>query len=251
MLIDTHAHLFNEYYNDIINIIKISNEKGVDIIINAGCDQSSNEEVLNSISINNIYGSIGIHPEYADSYSDADLKFIEDNLNNKKIVSIGEIGLDYHYEGFNKEKQIELFEKQLSMAEKYNMPVTIHSREATMDMINTLKKYKVTGVIHSFSGSIETAREYIKMGYKLGINGVVTFKNAGIKDVIKSLGISHFVLETDSPYLTPVPFRGMQNNPGYVKVIAEFLSDYIGISPEDICSITNNNVREIYPRIGI
>src|SRR5699024_6836671 len=161
-------------------------------------------------------GALGIHPEYVENYTLDDIKFIEDNLNNPKIVAIGEIGLDYHYSKENKEEQIKLLELQLKLAEKYGVPVIIHSREATEDTINTLKKYKVRGVIHSFSGSLETAKIYIKMGYLLGINGVVTFKNCNLKDVLKEIPIENIVLETDSPYLTPVPFRGKQNNSSHI-----------------------------------
>ena len=126
------------------------------------------------------------------------------------------------------------------------MPVIIHSREATEDTINTLKKYKVTGVIHSFSGSLETAKIYIKMGYLLGINGVITFKNSKLKDVIKEIPLESIVLETDSPYLTPEPFRGKKNEPARIKEIAEFICDLKGISLEDLATITNHNIKRIF-----
>ena len=249
MFIDTHAHLFKEYYDDINDVVQNAKESDINLIITAGVDNATNKEVLDTVKIDEVYGCIGIHPEYANDYKNDDIFFIENNLSNSKIVAIGEIGLDYHYEGYNKERQIELFETQLALAEKYSIPVVIHSREATLDTINTLKKYKVTGVIHSFSGSKETAKEYIKMGFMLGINGVVTFKNAGIKDVIKELGLEHFVLETDSPYLTPVPYRGKTNYPAYVKNIAEFLSEYLCVSLNDISRITNTNVYSVFKNI--
>ena len=150
MLIDTHLHLFKEYYEDIPSIINDARNNNVRYYINNGCDTKSNKEVLESLKYPEVFGAIGIHPEEVDSYSEEDIKFIEDNLCNPKIVAIGEIGLDYYYTKENKSEQIKLFEKQLKLAEKYNMPVIIHSRDATEDTINTLKKYKVTGVIHSF-----------------------------------------------------------------------------------------------------
>ena len=147
---------------------------------------------------------------------------------------------------YNKEKQIKLFEEQLKIAEEYNIPVIIHSREATLDTINILKKYKVTGVIHSFSGSLETAKIYLKMGFSFGINGVITFKNAKIKDVIKELPLSSILLETDSPYLTPTPLRGTTNEPANIKYIAEFVANLKNISTNDLSKITNENIKRIF-----
>ena len=166
MFTDTHCHLYSEYYEDILEVIKDAKEKKVDRFINNGCDRLSNLEVLKLISIyKEMYGAIGIHPENVLSYNLDDLKFIEENINNPKIIAIGEIGLDYYYTKENKEEQIKLFSSQLSLAEKYHKPVIIHSREATEDTINILKRHHVKGVIHSFSGSKETAQIYIKMGY--------------------------------------------------------------------------------------
>ena len=252
MLIDTHCHLYKEYYSDLDSIIKLSKENNVEYYINNGCDAKSNIEVLESIKkYDNVYGALGIHPEYVSNYTLDDIKFIEDNLSNKKIVAIGEIGLDYHYSKENKEKQIELFELQLKLAEKYNMPVIIHSREATEDTINTLKKYKVRGVIHSFSGSLETAKIYIKMGYLLGINGVVTFKNCNLKDTLKKIPLDSIVLETDSPYLTPVPYRGSQNNPSHILDIAKFIGEVYGINVDEVMRITTENVKKLYNKLTI
>lgn len=251
MLIDTHCHLYKEYYDDIDSIIKLSKENKVMYYLNNGCDAISNIEVLESVEkYPSVYGALGIHPEYVENYTLDDIKFIEDNLNNPKIVAIGEIGLDYHYSKENKEEQIKLLELQLKLAEKYGVPVIIHSREATEDTINTLKKYKVRGVIHSFSGSLETAKMYIKMGYLLGINGVVTFKNCNLKDVLKEIPLENIVLETDSPYLTPVPYRGKQNNPSYILDIAKFIAEIYDLSLEEVASITTDNVLKLYTKIN-
>ena len=247
MFTDSHCHLYDEYYDNLDNILKISEDNKVNRFINNGCDSNTNKEVLDKVSkYDNMYGTLGIHPEYVDNYTDEDILFIKSNLNNKKIIAIGEIGLDYHYTKENKEKQIELFESQLKLAEASNMPVIIHSREATLDTINTLKKYNVRGVIHSFSGSLETAKEYMKMGYLIGVNGVVTFKNANLKDVIKEIPLEHLVLETDSPYLTPEPFRGKQNNPGHILDIAKYVSELKDISLEELSNITNKNLNKMF-----
>ena len=250
MLIDTHCHLYKEYYGDIDNIIKLSKENNVMDYINNGCDAKSNIEVLKSVEkYPSVYGALGIHPEYFENYTLDDIKFIEDNLSNPKIVAIGEIGLDYHYSKENKDEQIQLLELQLELAEKYDIPVIIHSREATEDTINTLKKYNVKGVIHSFSGSLETARIYIKMGYLLGLNGVITFKNCNLKDTLKEIPIENIVLETDSPYLTPVPFRGKQNNPSHILDIAKFIGEIYDLSLEEVAKVTTDNVKKLYPKI--
>lgn len=247
MFTDTHCHIFKEYYDNIDNIIGKSLDNNVSKWINNGCDTKSNEEVISLINkYVNMYGAIGIHPESVDEYTEEDIDFIKSNIMNKKIIAIGEIGLDYHYTKENKDKQIKLLEAQLKIAEDNNLPVIIHSRDATLDTINTLKKFKVKGVIHSFSGSLETANIYIKMGYMLGINGVITFKNANIKDVIKKIPLEYIVLETDSPYLTPEPFRGRQNNPSHIIDIAKFVCDLKNISIEELSKITNDNIKRMY-----
>ena len=252
MLIDTHCHLYSEYYSDIDDIVNLAKKSNVNILINNGCDSKSNKEVIDLLDkYKNMYGAIGIHPEEVDNYSLNDIKFIEKNLNNKKVVAIGEIGLDYHYSKENKEKQIKLFELQLDIANKYKFPVIIHSRDATEDTINILRKYNIKGVIHSFSGSLETAKIYIKMGFLLGINGVVTFKNCNLKDILVNIGLNNIILETDSPYLTPVPYRGKQNNPSHILDIAKYISEIFNVSLEEVSKITTKNVLDLYNKITI
>lgn len=252
MLIDTHCHLYSEYYSDIDDIVNLAKKSNVNILINNGCDSKSNKEVIDLLDkYKNMYGAIGIHPEEVENHSLDDIKFIEDNLNNKKVVAIGEIGLDYHYSKENKEKQIKLFELQLDIANKYKVPVIIHSRDATEDTINILRKYNIKGVIHSFSGSLETAKIYIKMGFLLGINGVVTFKNCNLKDILVNIGLNNIILETDSPYLTPVPYRGKQNNPSHILDIAKYISEIFNVSLEEVSKITTKNVLDLYNKITI
>lgn len=246
MFFDTHCHLYKEYYDDINNVINLSKNDGISYFINAGCDKNSNNEVLSMINNKDIFGVIGYHPEFAEDITQNDLNILEDEIKNNQVIGIGEIGLDYHYENFEKEKQIKIFDYQLCLAEKYNLPVVIHSRNATDDTIKMLKKHKVIGVIHSFSGSIETAKDYIKMGFVLGINGVITFKNCNLIEVVKSIGIDYLVLETDSPYLTPVPLRGKQNYPGNIKYITKFLCTNLNITKEALLKSTNSNVKKIF-----
>ena len=252
MFVDTHAHLYSEYYDNIDFVINDANNRGIKYIINAGIDANSNREVLElSSKYPNLYCVLGVHPEDVDTYYDADLQYIIDNLNNPKVVGIGEIGLDYYYTKENKEKQKEIFCKQLEVAEKYNLPVVVHSREATQDTIDCLKKYKVKGVIHAFSGSLETANIYIKMGFKLGVGGVVTFKNSKLKEVFKEVDISNIVFETDSPYLSPEPLRGRVNNPGNVDHIVIFISEFKNVSIEELSKVSMDNVRYVFDKIHI
>lgn len=247
MFTDTHCHLFSSSYDNILSVINSAENVGVNRFINSGADKVSNVEVINlASSHDNVYSTLGLHPHESQNYSLEDIKYIEDNIKNKKVIAIGEIGLDYFYGKDFKNDQIKLFEIQLKIAESYNLPVVIHSREATSDTISILKKYKVRGVIHSFSGSYETALEYIKMGFALGINGVITFKNSNLKQVVEKIDVNNIVLETDCPYLTPVPFRGTQNEPKFLIETAKFISNLKGISLEELASITNKNVNRIF-----
>lgn len=246
MFCDSHCHLYKEYYDNIDDILEKSKENNVVKYIVDGCNASSNKEVMELIKKENIYGTLGIHPEEIDTFKEEDLLFIENNLDNPKIIAVGEIGLDYHYCKENKNKQIDLFERQLALAEKYNIPVVVHSREATEDTIKCLKKYRVKGVIHSFSGSLETARIYIKMGFLLGVNGVITFKNCNLKEIIKQIDLKNIILETDSPYLTPVPFRGKKNDPSKIIDIANFVCNLNNITIEELSFITNSNIKRIF-----
>lgn len=247
MFTDTHCHLYKEYYDNLDEIVKKINDNQVNRVINNGCDDKSNKEVLELLGkYNCMYGAIGIHPESADTYTKEDLEFIEEHINDDRVVAIGEIGLDYYWTKDNKEKQKELFEYQLKLAERVNKPVIIHSREATQDTIEILGKYNVRGVIHSFSGSYETACIYIKMGYLLGINGVITFKNCNLKDVVAKLDLGNIILETDSPYLTPVPYRGQKNDSSHIIDIAKFICDIKGCSMEELAKETNGNISRCF-----
>lgn len=246
MFTDTHCHIFKNYYDDIENIIKQAQAANITKMINNGTDYESNLEVLElHENYPNLYPALGFHPECLDNFSQNQLDLIEDNID--EIVAIGEIGLDYHYDDYDKEKQINLFEEQLKIAEKYNKPVIVHTRDALEDTISILKKYpKVKGVIHCFTGSLETANIFIKMGYKLGFGGVTTFKNAKIKEVIKKIDKSAILLETDSPYLTPEPNRGKTNEPSNIYYIADFISKELNITIDELSKLTKENVASTF-----
>lgn len=248
MFIDTHCHISADDYDDIDCLIKENYDAGVCKIIVSGCEKNNMIEVLDlSKEYSQIYVTLGFHPEYADLVSNDDLSFLEKLLiSNDKVVGIGEIGLDYHYSSDNKAKQIELFNAQLSLAEKLNLPVVIHSRDAVQDTIDILKKYKVKGVIHCFNGSVDVAKLYISMGYKLGIGGIVTFKNCKLSSVLSNINLNDIVLETDSPYLTPEPYRGKINSSKYIPNIALKLSEIYNVDITDVAKITTDEAVKLF-----
>lgn len=236
MLIDTHCHLSVNDYSDLDE--KIKNFNG--IMITSGCNDSTNIEVLELVSkYPNVYGTLGIHPEEIDNITSESFTIIENNINNPKIVAIGEIGLDYYWVKNNKEKQKELLIKQLDIAKKYNKPIVIHSRESIGDIYEILKQYNLKGTIHSFSSSIEMAHKFIKLGYKIGVGGVVTFKNGKkLQEVVKNIDIKDLVIETDSPYLSPEPFRGKKNYPDNTYYVALKIAELKGMDVKDVINIT-------------
>ena len=246
MYTDTHCHIRKDIYKDIDEIVDKAINAGVTKMINNGTNLESNKEVLElSKKYDSLYPSLGIQPEELDDDIEESLEFIESNID--EIVAIGEIGLDYYYSEDSKDKQLVVFEKQLILAEKYNKPVIIHTRNAFDDTLKIIKKHpNVKGVIHCFSDGLEEAREYIKLGYMLGIGGIVTFKNSNLKDVLKNIDISNIVLETDSPYLSPVPNRGKQNNPSNIPYIASALADIYNISLEELQQKISKNVKNMF-----
>ena len=241
MYIDTHCHIFNEYYDNIDNVILKCIENKVCRIIVSGFDINSNKEVLKLIDKYDIvYGTIGFHPTELDNFQDNYYSFLEEHINDKKIVGIGEIGLDYHYENTDKEKQQKAFIKQIEIANELKLPVVIHTRDSINDTYNILKDYNLNGSIHCFSGSLEMAKEFIKLGYKIGIGGVSTYKNAkNIKEVIKNIDLSYILLETDSPYLAPEPYRGKINGP-------ENISELKNVTIQEVMRVSTSNAEAIF-----
>ena len=243
MYIDTHCHVLHDYYDNIDEIINKCKNNGVSKIVISGCDIETNKEVLELVNkYDIIYGTIGFHPTELNDFREDYFDFLEKNIMNKKIVGIGEIGLDYHYEGTNKNKQINVFTRQLEIAEKYNKPIVVHSRDSIQDTYNILSNYKLKGSIHCFSGSVEMAKLFTKLGYKLGVGGIITYKNAkNIKEVVKNIDLSYILLETDSPYLSPEPYRGTKNDPSNIPFIAEAIADIKNVSKIDVARITTDN----------
>lgn len=247
MIIDTHAHTYYCEDNNADLILEKCRKENIIVILN-GVDKKSNLEVLElSKKYDNVYAAIGYEYSNADNISEDDLNLLEEQVKNNSVVAIGEIGLDYYWQKDNKGSQNALFNKQLDIAEKYNLPVIVHSRNAVMDVYNTLKKRNLRGSIHCYSGSIEMAKEFIKLGYYIGIDGPITFKNnKKQKELVKEIDINYILVETDSPYLTPEPNRGKKNSPLNIKYIIREISDILDKSDEDICEITTNNAKILF-----
>ena len=243
-MIDTHAHIYSEYY-DIDDLIKKLKSNSIIKVIN---NSTNNEDMLEVIELSKKYRnfllpSIGIHPEFVNNY---DLNKMEMIIKNNKVYAIGEIGLDYYWVKDNKEEQKNLFISQIKLANKYNLPVIIHSRDSIQDCLNIIKENRCRGIIHCFSGSYEMAKEFIKYGFKLGIGGVLTFKNSKLSEVIKKIDLKDIVLETDSPYLTPEPYRGKTNDPSNVYYVAKKISEIKEIDIEKVIKQTTQNAIDIF-----
>lgn len=243
MIIDTHCHVIDLEYD---NIDEIINRFKDNIMIISGYDPISNRNVIDIVKkYKNVYGTLGFHPSEVDKFSEEEFNYIKNNINNSKIVGIGEIGLDYHYGSNDKEKQIKMFKSLLDLAQSENISVVIHTRDAAQDTMNILKNYKLKVDIHCFGYSLEIAKECIKRGYRLGIGGVLTFKNSKkLVEIVSNIPIENILLETDSPYLTPEPFRGKKNEPFYLSYVIDKISEIKKISIDGVKKITTKNAKE-------
>ncbi len=247
MIIDTHCHI---YYSEVENadeIIKECKKNNIIMILN-GLDKKSNLEVLElSKKYDNVYAAIGYDHSVVDKINEEDLILLENQLQNEKVIAIGEIGLDYYWVKDNKEKQKQLFIKELELAEKYNLPVIIHSRDAVQDVYDILKTRNLRGSIHCYSGSTEMAQEFIKIGFYIGIDGPITFKNnKKQRQMVKDIDIKHILVETDSPYLSPEPNRGKANTSLNLVYIIKQIATECNMNYEDIRDITTNNARKLF-----
>ena len=248
MFIDTHCHLSVDDYENVDKIIENAKENNVKYLIVSGYDKKSIKEIVEIANKHdNIYLTLGYHPSEADITTDEDLEELKEVVkNNKKVIGIGEIGLDYHWVKDNKDRQKELFLKQINIAKELDLPIVIHSRDAFQDTYDILKEVKHRGIIHCFSGNKENAKMYSSLGYYFGIGGVLTFSNSNLKETIKEISIDKILLETDAPYLAPTPYRGKQNEPKYIPIIAKELSEILGNNIDEIEEITTQNTCKIY-----
>ena len=248
MYIDTHCHISKDDYEDINMVIKNANDENVKYLILCGCDKKSIKESIEIANkYQNIYLAIGYHPSEVLNTTSNDLEELKITAReNKKVVAIGEIGLDYHWDKENKEKQQQLFREQIKIAKELSLPIVVHSRDAFQDTYNVLKEEKHKGDIHCFSGNLENAKQYLSLGYYLGIGGVITFKNTNLKETIKSIPLEKIILETDSPYLAPVPHRGEKNESKYIPLIAEEIAKSKELPISEIEKITTNNAKDLF-----
>jgi len=248
-IFDTHAHYDDSRFDeDRDELLSSLNQKGVSHVINCGCDlKSSLTTIALAEKYNFIYAAVGVHAHEAEEATESDLEAIEKLYKNEKVVAVGEIGLDYHYDFSPRERQLEVFEKQLTDANALDLPVIIHDREAHEDTMNLLKKHKPKGVVHCFSGSAEMAKEIVKLGMYIGIGGAVTFKNAKKPvEVVEYLPLDRLLLETDAPYMTPVPFRGQRCDSGHIAQTAEKIAEIKGIDVQELIDICNENAKRLF-----
>lgn len=248
-LVDTHIHLYDKSYDEDRNeIIEQINDK-LDFVVNISCDYESSMKCINYSKENEkMYATIGYHPCDISSYNeDKMIELLELSKSNKKIVALGEIGLDYYWMIDPKEKQIEIFEKQIEYAIKYDLPIIIHSRDSLEDVLKILRKYeKARGILHCYSGSYEEVKDLLDRFY-IGIGGTSTFKNNKITHkLIEDLDLKYMVIETDSPYLTPIPYRGKRNNPIYVEYVVKKISELKNIDLDEVKKITTENAMKVY-----
>ena len=248
-IFDSHAHYTDKAFNDDReNMLGSLRESGICGVINCGADiESSVFSVELANKYDYIYAACGIHPEEADKIPENYIEILKNLARNEKCVAIGEIGLDYYWRQDTKEKQKELFESQILLSKELGLPIIVHDREAHGDTLEILKKHKPKGVLHCFSGSPETAEEILKLGMYIGLGGALTFKNARkAVEVAEMLPLDRLLLETDCPYMAPVPFRGKRNYSGYIPYIAEKVAEIKGIDPQTVLDITSENAKNLF-----
>ncbi|MCY7570053.1 MULTISPECIES: TatD family hydrolase [Bacillus] len=252
MLFDTHAHLNAEQYNeDLEQVIERAKSEKVEKIVVVGFDRPTITRAMELIEeYDFIYAAIGWHPVDAIDMTDEDLAWIKDLSQHQKVVAIGEMGLDYYWDKSPKDVQKEVFRRQIALAKEVNLPIVIHNRDATEDVVTILKEEgaaEVGGIMHCFTGSLETAKACMEMNFYISFGGPVTFKNAKKpKEVVKEIPSDKLLIETDCPYLTPVPFRGKRNEPSYVKYIAEQIAELREISFEELAELTTKNAKKVF-----
>lgn len=252
MLFDTHAHLNATQFNeDVEQVIERARAEGVSHIVVVGFDRPTIERAMElADQYSFIYAAVGWHPVDAIHMTDDDLMMIEQLAAHPKVVALGEMGLDYYWDQSPKEVQKEVFRKQIRLAKKVKLPIIIHNRDATADIVHILREEnagEVGGVMHCFSGSIEVAQQCMDMNFYISFGGPVTFKNAKKpKEVAKEIPLDRLLIETDCPYLTPHPFRGKRNEPSYVKYVAEAIAELKGLSFEEVAQKTSDNAKRLF-----
>lgn len=255
MFVDTHCHIDDPKFLDVDFVVKSFIDAKVDFAINMGCDidTTKNGKAL-SEKYQNVYFAAGFHPSEIDGLTAESLEVIRQFALHDKCVAIGEIGLDYHWEPFDKNKQIDGFIKQIDLANQLKLPISVHSRDATEDMIKVLKEFapKYQGVMHCYSGSVETAKILLDLGFYISFAGTLTFKNArNLVEVAKYVPTDRCLTETDSPYLAPTPYRGCLNSPAFVPLVTEKLAEIKGFSVEEVAKLVKENAKRLFYKLKI
>jgi TatD DNase family protein len=251
-LIDTHAHLYlEEFGSDMPALLERAEIAGVKRFYLPAIDSSEHERMLDLEASypDKCLAMMGLHPCYVKENVEEELALVEGWLAKRKFAAVGEIGLDFYWDRSFEAQQYMAFRRQIALAKQYGLPIVIHSRNSTQECIDLVKEGQdggLTGVFHCFSGSYELAKEVVKLGFFLGIGGVVTYKNAGLPAVLAKLSLENIVLETDAPYLTPVPFRGKRNESSYLSYIVQKLAEIYGVSPEEVARITTANALQLF-----
>ncbi len=251
MLFDTHAHFDDEAFDaDRDAVLSSMPERNVGLIVDPGCTlESSAAAIRLARQYPHVYAAVGIHPENCADFKPEQIETLRQMAKEPKVVAIGEIGLDYYWaENPPREWQHQVLRSQMQLAQELHLPVIIHDRDAHADTMSIVKEFpQVTGVFHCFAGSVEMAKELLKMGWMLSFNGAITFKNARkAPEVIAAVPLERMMIETDSPYLTPVPYRGKRNDSGYVHLVAEKIAEIKGVSPADVENITYENGKRFF-----
>lgn len=252
MLFDTHAHLnATQFEEDVVEVIERAKSENVSHIVVVGFDRETITRAMElTEQYDMIYAAVGWHPVDAIDMTDEDLDWIKQLAAHPKVVAIGEMGLDYYWDKSPKEIQQEVFRKQIRLAKEVKLPIIIHNREATEDVVKILQEEnagEVGGIMHCFTGSLETAEQCMKMNFYLSFGGPVTFKNAKKpKEVVKEIPMDFLLIETDCPYLTPHPFRGKRNEPSYVKYVAEQIAELKGLTFEEVAKKTSDNAMKLF-----
>ncbi len=248
-IFDSHAHYDDERFrDDLPDVISHLTQNGVCAVLNVGCDeQSSLSTVSLAKQIPWFYAAVGIHPHAADELSEHWMDTLMPLFSEEKVVALGEIGLDYHWDTPDRESQRTLFEAQLQLAQQVNLPVIIHSRDACADTMELLHKYNLRGVVHCFSGSAETAKEVVNMGMYVGFTGVVTFPNARkTLEAVRAVPMERLLLETDCPYMAPVPFRGKRTTSDMIQYTAQAIAEQKGLSAQEVIDIARENTCRLF-----
>lgn len=247
MIIDTHCHIYNSEMENAEEIIRQAAKNDIHIILN-GTDPLSNKEILElSAKYENVYAALGYFYSIADEITDEDISILDKQLCNDNVIAVGEIGIDYYHTKENKDKQKELFEKMLNLAEKHGLPVIVHSRKAMQDTFDILKEHEVVGSMHCYQGSAEMAQEFIKLGFYIGIGGTITHtNNKKARNMLRKIGIDHILVETDSPYLTPEERRGERNTSLNLKYIIRKISEELDIEEDSAIEITTENAKRLF-----